>query len=121
MLMSRFRGILSKKAGLPPGTLMHVGEKKAGKVKITVIDYREDHCEKKVFGKIEDVFPYKGSPSVTWINIDGLHMVDIIEKTGAHFDIHPLVLEDILNTNQRPKMEDHDEYIFLSFKMTISR
>jgi magnesium transporter len=117
--MSRLRGILSRKAGLPPGTLVYVGEKKAEKVKITVIDYSEDRCEKKVFRKIEDVFPYRGSPSVTWINIDGLHVVDIIEKTGAHFDIHPLVMEDILNTNQRPKVEDHEDYIFLSFRMTI--
>jgi magnesium transporter len=54
---------------------------------------------------------------VTWINIDGLHEVDSIEKLGKHFDLHPLVLEDILNTAQRPKVEVFDSYIFVVLKM----
>ena len=54
---------------------------------------------------------------MTWINIDGLHEVEIIETIGTHFDIHPLILEDILHTGQRPKFEDFEKYIFIVFKM----
>jgi len=58
-------------------------------------------------------FPFKDTPTVTWINIDGLHQVDIIEKLGKHFSLHPLILEDIVSTEQRPKMEDFENYIFV--------
>jgi magnesium transporter len=66
---------------------------------------------------IEECFPFRDTPTVTWINIDGLHEVGIIEKIGKHFSIHPLILEDILHTGQRPKMEDFEDYIFLVVKM----
>ena len=67
--------------------------------------------------KNEECFTFKEKPTVTWINVDGLHEVDIIEKTGAYFGIHPLVLEDILHTGQRPKTEDFGDYIFTVVKM----
>jgi magnesium transporter len=54
---------------------------------------------------------------VTWINIDGVHDVEVIEKIGRHFDIHPLVLEDILHTGQRPKMENFESYLFIVIRM----
>jgi len=57
---------------------------------------------------------------VTWINIDGLHQMDVLEKLGACYGIHPLVLEDIL-TDQRPKIEDYDDYIFIVLKMLLLR
>jgi len=62
---------------------------------------------------IEECFPFRDEPTVTWINIDGLHEVEIIEKIGNHFDIHPLVLEDILHTGQRPKFEDFGKYLYI--------
>jgi len=108
-----------KAAGLPPGTLIHIGEKKAEKVKITIIDYNEEKVEEKVVKKIDECYPYCEKPTVTWINIDGLHEVDIIEKIGAQFNLHPLLLEDILNTDQRPKIEDFDHYIFIILKMLL--
>jgi magnesium transporter len=107
----------SKKAGLPPGTLVHIGEKKTERVRITLIDYDEAQFSQAELKTVEECFPFKDKPSVTWINIDGLHDVQVIEKIGQHFNLHPLLLEDILNTEQRPKMEDFGDYIFLVAKM----
>jgi len=107
----------SKKAGLPPGTLIHIGERKTEKTRITIIDYDETQFEEKQARRIEECFPFKDKPTVTWINIDGIHQVEIIEKLGSHFGLHPLLLEDILNTEQRPKMEDFGDYIFVVLKM----
>ncbi len=106
-----------KKPGLPPGTLVHVGERKIEKTKITIIDYTEKKIQEKTVEKIEDCFPFKKTPTMTWINIDGLHETGIIEKIGKHFNLHPLIMEDIVNTDQRPKMEDSGDYLFLVLKM----
>jgi len=107
----------SRKAGLPPGTLVHIGERKVEKAKISLIDYDETQFQERQVKTIEECFPFKDTPTVTWINIDGIHEVDIIEKLGTHFGLHPLLLEDILNTEQRPKMEDYGDYIFVVLKM----
>jgi len=107
----------SQVIGLPPGTMMHIGEQKMERVRITVIDYNEEHLEEKEIKSIEESFPFRDSPSVTWINIDGLHEADTIGKIGKHFNLHPLTLEDIVNTDQRPKIEDNDAYIFFVMKM----
>jgi len=107
----------SKKAGLPPGSLVHIGEKKAEIPKITVMDYDEAHFQEKEIKTIEECFLFKDKPTVTWINIDGLHQVEILEKLGECYGLHPLVLEDILNTDQRPKMEDYGEYLYIVLKM----
>jgi magnesium transporter len=107
----------SRKAGLPPGTLVHIGERKLESVRITVIDYDESSFQEKQVLKIEDCFEFKKTPTVTWINIDGLHDVEIIEKIGKQYDLHPLVLEDILHTGQRPKFEDLENYIFIVLMM----
>ena len=107
----------STKAGLPPGTLVHVGEKRAEAVHITLIDYDEQSFQEKEVSTVEECFPFKSTPTVTWINIDGLHQVDIIEKLGKRFELHPLILEDVLHTEQRPKYEDFDKYIFIVLRM----
>jgi len=108
---------VSKKKGLPPGSLIHVGEKKEEKIKISIIDYDEKQHQEKVIERIEECFPFKDKPTVTWVNIDGIHNTGIIEKMGKHFNLHPLLLEDILNTDQRPKIEDFDGYLFIVLKM----
>jgi len=115
--MRRLVKRMSRKAGLAPGTLIHVGEKKVEKVRISLFDYDESSFEEKEVVHIEECFPFKDKPTVTWINIDGLHQSEIIEKIGKHFDLHPLILEDILNTGQRPKIEDFENYIFVVLKM----
>jgi magnesium transporter len=107
----------SQKAGLPPGTLIPIGTDGAGEVRISLIDFGEDHFEERAIQRIEEIFPFKESPTVTWINIDGVQNTEVIEKIGGHFGIHPLVLEDIVNTSQRPKMEDFGDYLYVVLRM----
>jgi magnesium transporter len=107
----------SKKTGLPPGTTVHIGERKAENAKITVIDYDNESFQEKEIDRIEESFPFKDRLTLTWINIDGIHDVELIEKLGDHFNLHPLLLEDIANTEQRPKIEDFDSYLFIILKM----
>ena len=109
----------SRKAGLPPGTLVHIGDKKAEQIRITLIDYNEESFQERVVEKVEECFPFKEMPTVTWINVDGLHNIETIEKIGKHFELHPLILEDILNTGQRPKCEDYEKCLFMVLKMLI--
>ncbi|MBN1693072.1 MAG: magnesium/cobalt transporter CorA [Dehalococcoidales bacterium] len=115
--MRRFIRKRSDKAGLSPGTAIFVGEKKVDKVTIEIMDYDETQITETEAANIEECFPFKDQPTVTWINIDGLHEVDIIDKLGHHFGLHPLLIEDILNTEQRPKMEETENYIFFVLKM----
>ena len=115
--MPRYIKKSSKTAGLPPGFLIHIGEKKTEKSRITIIDYDEKNFTEKEVKSVEECFPFKEKPTVTWINIDGIYQIDVIEKIGKRFDIHPLVLEDIANTGQRPKMEDFEDYIYIVLKM----
>jgi magnesium transporter len=95
---------------------MHVGEKKTDDMKITIMDYDATQFQEKEVKTIDECFPFKEKPTVTWINIDGLHRIDLIEQLGTHFGLHPLVMEDIVNTDQRPKIEDFVTYLFLVLK-----
>jgi magnesium transporter len=104
-------------AGLVPGALVHVGDTKAESGRISFIDYDEQNFQERQVSDIEECFPFKETPTVTWINIDGLHDIGLIEKLGSRFELHPLILEDILNTTQRPKFEDFENYIFVVLKM----
>ena len=107
----------SKKSGLPPGSLVHIGERKAEEIKITVIDYDQAGFREEHFTSIESCFVFKDRPSVTWINVEGLHNIENIQKLGDCYGFHPLVLEDILNTDQRPKAEDFETYLYIVMKM----
>jgi magnesium transporter len=107
----------SHKAGLPPGSLVHIGRQQAGKTKITVIDYDETQFTEQAFDSIEACFPFRESPTVTWINIDGIQQTNILEKIGDCYSLHPLVLEDILNTEQRPKAENYADYLYIVMRM----
>lgn len=84
--------------------------------KITVIDYDEAHYSEMEARTVEECFIFKAKPTVTWINIDCLHQVSLLDKLGECYGFHPLVLEDILS-DQRPKVEDYDDYIFIVLKM----
>jgi len=107
----------SKKAGLPPGTLLHIGRERSGKTKITILDYDEAGYRESETDSFEECLPFKDRPTVTWINIDGVHSGELLEKMGECYGFHPLVLEDVMNTEQRPKMEDYSEYIYIVLKM----
>jgi len=107
----------SKKSGLPPGTLIHIGDKRTEKVKITLINYDEAQYQEREIKKIEECFPFEIKPTITWLNINGIHDVEIMEKIGEQVGLHPLLLEDIMNTDQRPKIEDFGDFIFITLKM----
>jgi magnesium transporter len=107
----------SVKTGLPPGALVHVGEKSAEEVRITCIAYDEAHFEEKEVETIDACLALAGKSGVTWINADGIHQVEILEQLGDCLEVHPLILEDIVTTDQRPKIEDFDTYIFVVLKM----
>jgi len=108
---------ISQKIGLPPGTLIYTGEKKAEKVRLEVIDFTESDFIERELKDVDECYTYKDTPTVSWINVNGIHNVAILERIGKQFGIHPLVLEDILNVDQRPKMEDFGDYIFFVLKM----
>lgn len=108
---------MSKKAGLPPGSLIHIGQRKSDKVRISVIDYNEKDYSETICQTVEECFAYKDKTTESWINIDGLHDIETIAKIGSHFELHGLLLEDILNTRHRPKVEEFDNCLFLTLKM----
>jgi magnesium transporter len=111
----------SEKAGLPPGTLIHVGRQPAMAGRINLIRYSADHCEEHQVRSIDDILRHKDTDAIVWVDCEGLDMVEMIEGIGRHFSVHPLVLEDILNTHQRPKFEEYDDHLFIVVKtLTIS-
>ena len=115
--MERYAPKRSRKSGLPPGTLVHIGKKREEKALITFMNYDETRLIEKEVQNVEECFFLRDLPPVSWINIDGVHQVELIEKLGTHFNLHPLVLEDIANTGQRPKLEDYGDYLFIVLKM----
>lgn len=107
---------LAAKTGLAPGTLVHVGERRAGDVGLTRIVYSETGFEESSPDSPGACFPLAPSPAVTWIHVTGLHRPEVVEGLGTALGLHPLLLEDILNTDQRPKVEDYGDYLFLVLK-----
>jgi magnesium transporter len=115
--MEQARKQRKKSPGLPPGTLIHVGEQKVQRVRITVLDYDEQSLQEKEVERVKDLLPLKETPTVTWINVSGIHDTRVLGDFGEHFDLHPLLLEDILNTEHRPKLQSYEEVIFVVLKM----
>lgn len=110
-----------RKAGMPPGTLLYTGEKEFEKSKITVIDFNEEIYDERDVTNIEECFNFSSEKEfVKWINIDGLSDINTLEKIGARLGIHSLVLEDIINTEQRPKIEDMVDYLYITMKMIFA-
>jgi magnesium transporter len=114
--MSKSLKYASEKAGLEPGSLVHVGDVFHPQTRMTVIDYGKDHYEEHQLSGLDDIRKSRNSNSITWVIIEGLADAEIVESIGEHFNIHPLVLEDILNTHQRPKLEEYDEYLYIVLK-----
>jgi magnesium transporter len=106
--------------GTPPGTLVYDREQRAGEVTLRVIDYGPGACHVRAPKRIEDTFPLRDSDTVSWIDIEGLHDTEMLARFGGHFGLHPLVLEDILNTHQRPRVEEYDDYLFVVARMLIA-
>jgi magnesium transporter len=107
----------SKLTGAPPETLLYEGQARSPHIKITIFDYDENNFTEKEVREVEECIPFKDKQTITWINVDGVHRIDVLEKLTACYNIHHLVLEDILNINQRPKVEDFGEYVYIAAKM----
>jgi len=105
------------KVGLPPGSLVHIGRRPAGPLRITLIDYTSDTLQERTVTDIGECFAFKDSDSVTWLNVEGVHDPELLGGLGSCFNLHPLVVEDIMNTDQRPKIEDYGEYCYAVLKM----
>jgi magnesium transporter len=116
--MSIFNRHASRKAGMIPGALVHTGERKVEQTRLTVIDFDADHIEEREIEKPDECSLYRGKPTTTWINLVGLHDVDTVAQVGECFGAHGLVLADVVDTNQRPKLDhEKDRYIFVLLKM----
>ena len=106
----------SKKSGLPPGTPIHIGDKKVENVTITTYRYNEHRLDEIVTHDLEEHVIPKDPQTLTWINVQGLQQVDTLQGLADFFGWHPLVVEDIVNTAQRPKLEDYGDYLFIVLK-----
>lgn len=114
---SRFHKNRSVKSGLPPGTLVHIGDKSDKTVRISVISYSPDGFEERHFEQVGQYLENPCKGAVVWVNVEGVHDVELIRALGEKHTFHPLVLEDIVNTVQRPKIEDYEDYLFIVLKM----
>ncbi|MDD4650285.1 MAG: magnesium/cobalt transporter CorA, partial [Desulfoplanes sp.] len=108
----------SKKIGQRPGSLIHVGTERTGKARITVFSYtHQGRLSEHEVPEKEIAAWCTEEPSVLWMNMDGIHDIEMLKTIGNVFTIHPLTLEDILNTEHRPKMEEYDTYLFMVLKL----
>lgn len=112
-----YRRKRTKKVGLPPGTLVYTGEKPTVEPIIKVIDYNEKEIKENTYFEVNDNLNQVPNSTIRWINVEGIHNIAIIENLGKLFNLHPLLLEDILSTDQRPKFEDYDDYIAIILKL----
>ena len=115
--MTRLFRRAKHKAGLSPGTLEFSGEQKIDQVRMRVLDYDRENLEEREITEVAGCFPYRDPPRSSWLNFDGLHDTALLARLGEHFQIHSLVLEDIVNVHQRPKLEDYGDYIYIVIKM----
>lgn len=116
--MSRHGKRRAKKLGLPPGTLLpHIEEARPDASKITILDYDDKRFHAEQTYLVDALVPYKNSQTVTWINIDTINDVKLLEKLGSAFNLHPLTLEDIQSADQRPKLDDYETYVYLDLKI----
>jgi magnesium transporter len=115
MVIKSRRG--ASKVGLPPGTLVHVGEERTQPVKINIIDYDDVNFRELTAQSLEECFQFSETKSVTWIDIAGIHNVGMMDKLASHFQIHPLMMEDIVNSTTRPKAEEAPFHVFIAMKM----
>lgn len=115
-IVKRYAGKRSIKTGMPPGSLIHVGSRKTENVSITVLEYDENDLRRITVDDPHDLVYYRDSDKTSWVNIDGLHDTKLLGAVGSVFGLHPLVIEDMLNTEERPKIEDYGDYTFIAVK-----
>jgi magnesium transporter len=107
------------KIGAPPGTLHYTGVAKNERIKISLIEYNETEFIEEEFYDLSDCLSHVKPNMVKWINVEGVHKTELIEKIGKLYDLHSLTLEDIVNVDQRPKFEEYDNYLLSIMKMIV--
>jgi magnesium transporter len=119
--MKRLRKKKVQKTGLPPGTLIYTGEKTQVETKISIIDYNNEELTIEEYKEPVSNLEKVSKSKIRWINVSGLSNIQMVEDLGNKFNLHPLVLEDILNPDQRPKYEKYDAYIFIVLKSIFAK
>ncbi|PXX95671.1 magnesium and cobalt transport protein CorA [Marinifilum breve] len=111
----------STKKGMSPGSLVHIGKQRVTNASIQIVTYNDDIIQLEEFvNELSNInFPKPSKDHVTWINFKGVD-IPALENIGKQFNIHDLVLEDILNNSLRPKFEAFEDYYFLSIKMVLT-
>lgn len=117
--MKAHRKKRSSKSGLPPGTAIHIGEQKLENMSLTALVYSDQTCQEIQTKRVEEVLSLATNPANKWITVQGIHHIEGLQQLGAAFNLHPLVMEDIVNTDQRPKIEDYGDYLFLVMKAVV--
>lgn len=112
--MSKYQNI-----GAPPGTMFYNGEQQDASVKITLIEFNETEYFEHESLDLSDCLAHVKPKMIKWINVEGVHNLELIEKIGRHYDLHPLTLEDIVHIDQRPKFEEYETYILAIMKMIM--
>jgi len=107
----------SRKAGLSPGSLVHIGEVRQSAPKTEVITFNRDRVDISHPDLEKQCLLPPPEGAVTWVNVEGIGRLELLKKLGECYGIHLLVLEDIANTDQRPKAEEYDNYLFVVLKM----
>ncbi|MBI1948690.1 MAG: magnesium/cobalt transporter CorA [Deltaproteobacteria bacterium] len=112
----------TQKLNLPPGSLVHIGQRLVEAPRITAIEYVDDaYSCRELSGNIDEVLQtvraFPDRKSVLWLNIDGIHEAKTVEAIGKAFSLHPLIREDVMNTELRPKLDEYDDCVFIVIKM----
>ncbi len=115
--MARFLKDRSKKLGVAPGTPIFVGEKKVEKTTIHLMDYTNKVIVEEDYEDAEPLAGLTETETFSWINVCGLHDTTLVTRIGEKFSLHNLLIEDVLNTGQRPTFADYDDYFFIAVKM----
>lgn len=105
-----------KKVGQPPGTLLHVGEPHSEGATLTLVRYDQEHYSEQPLLQVADLDRASNPEQILWCHVKGVHDAAVVQGVGELFQLHPLVMEDILNTDQRPKLEIHEHYLYIVVK-----
>lgn len=105
------------KVASSPWTIKYIWKKRDTKVKINLINYNETIYSEQKLSSIKDTLAFNTEKSIKWINVTWVHNEKIIHEIGEQYGIHPLVLEDVANTTQRPKIEEYEDYLFIIIKI----
>ncbi|WP_276166846.1 magnesium/cobalt transporter CorA [Zobellia alginiliquefaciens] len=106
-----------KKKGKAPGTITYMGKREGGASVVNILEYNENNFREQTPGNIDEIAAHKDPPEISWVDVIGLSDETFIDKVGKRFGLNPLVLEDVVDTNQRPKIDEYEGYIFGVFKM----